>query len=182
MIDHVTVYCRGRFETSEIDALRRLLRIRQRGGRPDLLVTPTFVGRETEFSPWQTKSGEEPPRRFVSATPYFCPVHLSHGKKSGGQARSIRAEIIKGLVQQAIVTDESDVEAVEELVFDYAPDEFAVVRQQVDARQLREPVPPRQYFPVIDPPANFPPLPRLNDLSDPRSTNVLLKNPDADPG
>jgi hypothetical protein len=74
------------------------------------------------------------------------------------------------------------VEAIDELVFDYAPHEFAIMRQKVDAGGLREPVAPRQYFPVIDPPAEFPPLPRLNGPSDPRYANALLKDPDADPG
>ncbi|MBI4454821.1 MAG: hypothetical protein HY644_02865 [Acidobacteria bacterium] len=46
-----------------------------------------------------------------------------------------------------------EVEAIDELVFDYAAIEFAEVRKKVDTQELRQPVPPRQYFPVIDPPA-----------------------------
>lgn len=184
-LDHVTVYCPAGFESSEIAALRRLVRIRQRGGRPDLLVTPVYAGAEEAFRPWRAKDSAGNGRSasvFVSATPYFCPVHLSRGKGRGGRIRSVRAEIIKGLLLQGIVGNEADVEGVEELVFDYAPPEFARLRQGVDAGQEREPVPPRQYFPVIDAPDEFPRLPRLNGASDARYPNALLKDPDAVPG
>lgn len=179
-IDHVTVFCHGGFEPNEVDALRRLLRIRQRGGRPDLLVTPVFLGRLDEFAPWR---GQE--RVFVSATPYFCPVHLSRGdgksssgKSRGGQVRPVTAEIIKALRQQRLIETESEVEIIEELVFDFAPEELAVVQQAIVAGQVVEPVPPRQYFPVIDPPVEFPPLPKSDDFRDRRYPKAHLKNPD----
>jgi hypothetical protein len=179
-IDHVTVFCHGGFEPNEVDALRRLLRIHQRGGRPDLLVTPVFLGRVDEFALWR---GEE--RVFVSATPYFCPVHLSHGdgksssgKSRGGKVRPVTSEIIKALRQQRLIETESEVEIIEELVFDFAPEELAVVQQAIVAGQVVEPVPPRQYFPAIDPPGEFPPLPKSDDFRDRRYPKAHLKNPD----
>ena len=57
-IDHVTVYARGGFAGHEVDALRRLTRIRQRGGRPDLLVTATYLGRGDTYKPWQPSRRE----------------------------------------------------------------------------------------------------------------------------
>ncbi|MBI2190696.1 MAG: hypothetical protein HYU36_01770 [Planctomycetes bacterium] len=161
-IDHVTVYCPGEFEQTEVDALRRLFRIRQRGGRPDLLVTPVFWGKAEEFEPW--KGGAI---AFVSATPYFCPVHLSHGRSGGGKIRPITREIIKGLLEQNLIASQSEVEAMEELVFDYAPKELASVRGAVASGRIAEPVAPRQYFPVVGPTADFPPLPRVGTAAYP---------------
>lgn len=200
-IDHVTVYCPRAFEQTEVDALRRLLRIRQRGGRPDLLVTPVFLGKVDEFEPWRGEA-----RTFVSATPYFCPVHLSHGRSSGGKLRPITPQILKALIEQQLIASESEVEAIEELLFDYAPREFAGLRQALDAGQLAEPVIPRQCFPVNEQqtdspsigsgfneldaihtgspskertlPADFPLLPRLSGLTDARFVGALIGDPD----
>jgi hypothetical protein len=179
-IDHVTVFCPGGFEPNEVDALRRLLRIRQRGGRPDLLVTPVFLGRADEFASWRGEA-----RVFVSATPYFCPVYLSHGRRGqasgksrGGQVRPVTAEIIKALQQQKLIETESELEIIEELVFDFASEELAVVQQAIDAGRVVEPMPPRQYFPVIDPPGEFPPLPKSDEFHDRRYPKACLKDPD----
>jgi hypothetical protein len=179
-IDHVTVFCPGGFEPNEVDALRRLLRIRQRGGRPDLLVTPVFLGRADEFASWRGEA-----RVFVSTTPYFCPVYLSHGRRDqasgksrGGQVRPVTAEIIKALQQQKLIETESEVEIIEELVFDFAPEELAVMQQAIDAGWVVEPMPPRQYFPVIDPPGEFPPLPKSDEFHDRRYPKACLKDPD----
>ncbi len=176
-LDHVTVYCPGGFEQSEVDALRRLVRIRQRGGRPDLLVTPVFLGREADFRPWQPKPDAEPVRSFVSATPYFCPLHLSHGKGSSGKLRPTKPILIRALRDQGLIEADTDVE-IEELVFDYAPSELAELQQSLAQQSLTEPVPPRQFFPVIEPPAEFAALPRLSSVHDPRYLNASVKNPD----
>ena len=111
-IDHMSVYCPHGFLPSESDALRRLLRISQRGGRPDLWVTPVFLGDAAEFGPWKRAATE-----FVSATPYYCPVNLSHGKNSGGKLRSIAKEILRSLRLTGVVQAEAEVASIHEIVF-----------------------------------------------------------------
>lgn len=177
-IDHVTVYSPRGFETREVDALRRLVRIRQRGGRPDLLVTPTYVGTESEFKPWRMGQGDAPARVFVSATPYFCPVHLTHGRGRSGNTRPITPEILKGMRIQGIISGEAEVRSIQEIVFDYAPEELKVVLEKIAKQQIAEPVAPRQFFPVIEPPSEYPPLPRTNVLQDRRFLGAALKDPD----
>ena len=116
-IDHVSVFCPSGFLPAEVDALRRLLRLRQRGGRPDILVTPVFLGQHEQF--WLK---EKTATTFVSATPYFCPKHLGHGKKSGGATRSIAAEILVSLRLTRQIVHDSEVARIDELIFcDYEP-------------------------------------------------------------
>jgi CRISPR-associated protein Csb2 len=74
-IDHVSVFCPSGLSTDEIEALRRLIRLKQRGGRPDLLVTPVYEGNADEFPAWKGKTAIT----FVSATPYFPNVHITRG-------------------------------------------------------------------------------------------------------
>jgi hypothetical protein len=116
-IDHMLVYCSHGFLTSEANALRRLLRIRQRGGRPDLLVTPVFLGDAADFGPWKSDATV-----FVSATPYYCPVNLSHGKNSGGKVRSIAKEILRSLRLTNVVQTEAEVAGIHEIVFNDTAD------------------------------------------------------------
>lgn len=175
-IDHVTVYCPRGFEMTEIDALRRLTRLRQRGGRPDLLVTPIYSGDEKNFRPWSTEQGQT--SIFVSATPYFCPVHLTHGRGNSGRIRPIKPEIIKGMKKQGIIADEAEIRSILEIVFDYSPGELAETIMAVTARKITEPVPLRQYFPVIDPPAEYPPLSSVSSLSNQQFLGASLKDPD----
>ena len=111
-IDHLSVYCSHGFLASELDALRRLLRIRQRGGRPDLLVTPVFLGDAADFGPWKSDATV-----FVSATPYYCPLNLGHGKNSGGRVRSVAKEILRSLRLTDVVRTEAEVASIHELVF-----------------------------------------------------------------
>jgi len=118
-IDHISVYCRHGFLSSEADALRRLLRIRQRGGRPDLLVTPVFIGEANEFGTWKKEA-----RVFVSATPYYCPVNLTHGKKSGGKPRSIADEIHRSLLLTGVIQTEGEISGLMELAFADGIDEL----------------------------------------------------------
>lgn len=118
-IDHMSVYCSHGFLTSEANALRRLLRIRQRGGRPDLLVTPVFLGDAADFGPWKSDATV-----FVSATPYYCPVNLSHGKNSGGKVRSIAKEILRSLRLTGVIQTEVEVANIREFVFALQPMSF----------------------------------------------------------
>jgi CRISPR-associated protein Csb2 len=179
-IDHVMVWAPGGFEGREIDALRRLTRLRQRGGRPDLLVTPLFVGQEVNYRPWRVAPDTDGTSAFVSATPYFCPVHLSHGRRSSGRTRSLKREIIRGLIIQGIVETEDAVSRVDEIVFDFAPEELVGVTQAVANHATTEPVPPRQYFPVIETPNDYPLLPKPSAITDNRYRGAVLK--DADEG
>jgi hypothetical protein len=173
-IDHVTVYCPRGFQPSEIKALRRLCRIRQRGGRPDLLITPLYVGKAKDFKPWQTKETTT----FVSATPYFCPVHLTHGRNKSGKRRPIVPEIIKSLLIKKVISNDAEVKSIQEIVFDYAPSELRKINHALSQHEITEPVPPRQFFPVIASPDIFPPLPSNGKLNDRRFQGGFLKNPD----
>lgn len=183
-IDHVTVYAPGGFAGHEVDALRRLTRIRQRGGRPDLLVTPTFLGRGDTYppwSPWRRAGGEQIEQRtslFVSATPYFCPVHLSHGRTGGGRLRPVTPVIRDGLLRQGIITDPGDVETIRELVFDFDPESLSAQTVAVASGGLVLPVPPRQFFPVIAAPASYPPLAQVSERHAPAYPGACVKDPD----
>ena len=121
LIDHVSVFCRSGLLPVEVEALRRLLRLKQRGGRPDLLVTPVFLGDAKSFEPWSGTTC-----RFASATPYFCPVHLAHGRKHGGAVRSVVAEIRKSLRLTGIIESEGDLVRASELVFPFERSESKV--------------------------------------------------------
>lgn len=44
---------------------------------------------------------------------------------------------------------------------------------------IREPgIPPRQFFPGLEAPSMYPPLPKISSVSDVRYRNAVLKNPD----
>ncbi len=182
-IDHVMVWAPGGFEIGDVDALRRLTRIRQRGGRPDLLVTPTFVGTDSGYSLWrQGPSGDNQcgcTTTFVSATPYFCPVHLSHGRGKSGKERPVVPELLKSLKVQGIISEDAEVQAVREIVFDYAPHELAANVAAADSGRVTEPVPPRQYFPVIAKPVTYAPLPRFDQDAPQQFRGACVKDPDA---
>ena len=182
-IDHVVVWAPGGFDAGEVNALRRLTRLSQRGGRPDLLVTPTFVGSDSAYRPWHADSfgngSSHLMTTFVSATPYFCPAHLSHGRGNAGSLRPIGPELLKSLKIQGVITEEEEVESIQEIVFDYAPQELTATIEEVTSGRVSEPVPPRQYFPVAPPPLVYPPLPRLGDMSTARFRGAYLKDPDA---
>ena len=177
-IDHVMVWAPGGFESHDVDALRRLTRLRQRGGRPDLLVTPVYVGQAVNYHPWQVVHDSSGSTVFVSTTPYFCPVHLSHGRGRSGRVRSLKQEVIKGLLIQGLIDTKDEVSAVDEIVFDFAPKELAGVVQAVAQRTVMEPVPPRQFFPVIKAPNDYPPLPKPSAIADARYRDSVLKDAD----
>jgi hypothetical protein len=128
----MSVYCSHGFLASEADALRRLLRIRQRGGRPDLLVTPVFLGDSADFGPWKRDATV-----FVSATPYYCPVNLSHGKNSGGKVRSIAKEILRSLRLTNVVQTEAEVAGIHEIVFHDAADVISATWTRADLPDAR---------------------------------------------
>ncbi|HLK13984.1 MAG TPA: hypothetical protein VKT78_04200 [Fimbriimonadaceae bacterium] len=181
LLDHMTVYARAGFERHEIDALRRLTRLPQRGGRPDLLVTPIYVGRDSDYQSWQSSGNDQCPKLFVSATPYFCPVSLSRGRNSrSSRPHSIKKDIRKRLRQQQLIDHDDEVE-IHELVFDYEPAELMAVQRAVTNGELSQPVPPRQYFPVIDPPAKYAQLPELASpvARSGRYEGCVQKEPDA---
>ncbi|HMO94330.1 MAG TPA: hypothetical protein PKD64_19260 [Pirellulaceae bacterium] len=176
-IDHVYVWAPRGFKQCEIDALRRLTRLRQRGGRPDLLVTPVIVGRAEAYDSWSVGQKSES-KVFVSATPYFCPLHLSHGRGKSGRIRSLKREVIKGLQLQGLIESEDEVFDVEEIVFDYAPDELASVVQAIGSHAITEPTSPRQFFPVTEAPNEYPSLPKRIVTSDVRYKGASLKAAD----
>lgn len=183
-IDHVTVYARGGFAAHEVDALRRLTRIRQRGGRLDLLVTPTVLGRADMYKPWlpsRREGNEEIDQRasvFVSASPYFCPVHLSHGRTGGGRLRPVTPVIRDGLLRQGIISDPGDVETIRELVFDYDPESLSAQAAAVASGDLASPVPPRQFFPAVAAPASYPPLAQASGQHVAAYPGACVKDPD----
>ena len=179
LLDHLTVYCPAGFGSDEVNALRRLTRLTQRGGRPDLLVSPLFQGLADDFPAWNTSDADGQRRQtdlFVSATPYFCPLHLTHGRSKSGRLRPVTPVIRNSLSRNGIINDDSDVQSVQELVFDYAPNELKRITTASKDGTLAEPIPPRQFFPLFDPPQQFPPLLESCDFIDPRFPNAFLKN------
>jgi hypothetical protein len=170
-IDHVMVWAPGGFEQRDVDALRRLTRLRQRSGRPDLLVSPTYVGRASAYTPW---NGNET-AAFVSATPYFCPLRLSHGK-AGGRTRPITRVVREGLRRRGIA---EQIEEISEFVFDYAPEELIAAQRALAMGALQEPIPPRQYFSMGEAPSLYPPLPRPPVVAHERVQGACLKDPDS---
>ena len=171
-IDRVFVHARGGFQSNEVDALGRLSRLRQRGGRTDLLVTPVFVGRAADYAPWQGNSSST----LVSATPYFCPLHLSHGRTGGGRIRPVTTVIRESLRRQGIISNANEVESICELVFDYDPDTLptpAIVETSGGAA-----FPPRQFFPVVEPPASPIPLAVRSLGQRPTYPGACRKDPD----
>lgn len=94
-IDHITVLCSAGLQGDEVESLRRLLRLKQRGSRPDLLVTPVFEGMTETFEPWKGAA-----MTFVSATPYFPDAHITPGRRSG--ARLKLAKVVMRSLREVI--------------------------------------------------------------------------------
>jgi CRISPR-associated protein Csb2 len=99
-IDHLTVVCRSGLLDGEVAALRRLLRLKQRGGRPDLLVTPVFEGSIEGFVPWNKKTATT----FVSATPWFPNVHITQGANRSGRRLKL-AKVIRQSLAEACIAE-----------------------------------------------------------------------------
>jgi hypothetical protein len=180
-IDHVNVWAPGGFEQYEVEALRRLTRLRQRGRRPDLLVTPIIIGSAAVYKPWTgMREGKENQltKVFVSATPYFCPIHLSHGRGKSGRIRSLKREVLKGLLLQQVIDSENEIFEVEEFVFDHSPNQRTSVVEAITSQVTKEPTSPRQFFPVTHTTNEFPSLPKRNVTSDARYIGAFLKAAD----
>ncbi|MCC7010116.1 MAG: hypothetical protein IT184_15020 [Acidobacteria bacterium] len=121
-LDHLVLLCKNGFSERDAAALRTLNRIRQHGpSRHDLLLTPLFEGKWEDCPSSLARSGST--LDFVSATPYFCPVHLT---RRSGRRRSLKAQIGRSL-------QESHVPAaarIDEIVFDYDPSSLGRHRER----------------------------------------------------
>ena len=170
-IDHVIAWAPLGFAQHEVAALRRLTRLKQRGGRPDLLVSPTYLGLASGYAPW----ADAPTTTFVSATPYFSPLHLSHGKKGSGRVRPITRVIREGLHRQGIT---ETILEISEIVFDYSAPELIVAHEALASGIVREPLSPRQHWAAVDPTSPYPPLARPHEFADERFRGACLKDPD----
>lgn len=183
-IDHVMVHAPGRFDQNEADALRRLTRLKQRGGRPDLLVTPIYVGKADEYAPWKRVEDADSPGDgqlasvFVSATPFFSPVHLSHGRNRPGRLRSLQAVVRKSLRNQQLIDADNDL-TIDELIFDYDPAQLANLQQPIESSDSVQSQPPRQLFQNREEADIIPPLPSRSLIHDVRYPNAMIKDPDA---
>jgi CRISPR-associated protein Csb2 len=123
-LDHVDIFCPRGLEADEVEALRRLLRLKQRGGRPDLLVTPVFLGRHEQF--WL----RDPVRTFISATPYFCPLHLTHGNGRSGRRRPVTRYVLDSLRETLHLPHDAADPDIQEIR--YLPGESAPKLQRPD--------------------------------------------------
>jgi len=118
-LDHLIVLCHDGFSAKDMRALRALNQVKQHGNRPDLLLTPIFEG-EWDECPSALSPLNGMTQNFVSATPYFCPLHLTGGK-SGGKNRPKLSNIVKEAFRKAPCSGSAQIRTVEELVFDYDP-------------------------------------------------------------
>jgi hypothetical protein len=130
-LDHLNVVCANGFSRADVAALQSLVQVRQRDGFPDLLLTPIFIGRLDALKVPGFFNHQQETKTFVSATPYFCPLHLSHGK-SGGSFRSV-AKVVKESLKQLCLSDKA---TVEELFFDYDPSNREAPLPTASVRQL----------------------------------------------
>lgn len=96
-IDHVTVWCPRGFTARELRALRSLVRLRQRGGRPDLLITPARVAHADQCTdlPLFRRA-----HRFVSRTPYVPPRHAYRGSGQVREAEAPAAQLCRELLER----------------------------------------------------------------------------------
>ena len=115
-LDHLNIVCENGFSRADVAALQSLVKVQQRDNFPDLLLTPIFVGRLNSLTVPGFFEPAENAINFVSVTPYFCPIHLMHGKKSGGRMRSLWKPIRKELGPYL------KVDRIQEILFDYESD------------------------------------------------------------
>ena len=101
LIYDLSVFCPSGLAPVEVDALRRLLRIRQRGGRPDLLLTLVFIGQAESFATWKGSAST-----FISATPELRPgppaprkIPAARRGRSGGDSEEARQ--LRGLSMES---------------------------------------------------------------------------------
>ena len=90
----------------------------------------------------------------------------------------MKTDVIKVLQRHGLIDADNEVFDICEFIFDYMPRELAAVLDVAASHQVSEPVPPRQYFPVIDPPQSYPPLPHQFGMRGGRYQGASLKNPE----
>lgn len=110
-LDHLVVLCRDGFSVRDVAALRALSRVGQGGSRAALLLTPVFEGK-WEDCPGALSASRDSTCDFVSATPYFCPVHLT---RRSGRRRSLKEQIDESLAKSELPA----ADRIDEIVFDY---------------------------------------------------------------
>lgn len=103
--------CRNGFSVRDAAALRALSRVGQGGSRAALLLTPVFEGK-WEDCPGALSASRDATCDFVSATPYFCPVHLT---RRSGRRRSLKDQIDESLAKSELPA----ADRIDEIVFDY---------------------------------------------------------------
>lgn len=121
-LDHLIIYCHAGFSAVDMAALRSLTRVTQTGNRSDLLLTPIFEGRLDGCAGNKRGISQSlaTTKCFVSATPYFCPLHLTGGK-SGGRNRPKLSQIVSASISKVPGLSNARIESLEEIVFDYDP-------------------------------------------------------------
>jgi CRISPR-associated protein Csb2 len=126
-LDHLIVLCEDGFSERDLAALLALNRIEQAGSRASVLLTPVFEGKweqcPTPFTYRDTVS------EFISATPYFCPVHLT---RRSGKCRSFKDQVRESISEMGLPAPDQ----IEEIVFDYNPSSLGSVRASDPRQQL----------------------------------------------
>lgn len=95
----------------DVAALRALSRVGQGGSRAALLLTPVFEGK-WEDCPGALSASRHSTCDFVSATPYFCPIHLT---RRSGKRRALKDQIGESLANSELPA----ADRIDEIVFDY---------------------------------------------------------------
>ena len=126
-LDHLIVLCEEGFSERDLAALLALNRIKQTGSRASLLLTPVFEG---EWDKCSTRlATADTASEFISATPYFCPVHLT---RRSGSRRSIKDQIRQSLSQIGLPAPDQ----IDEIVFDYDPPSLGFAKLSDPRQQL----------------------------------------------
>ncbi len=126
-LDHLIVLCEDGFSARDVAALLALNRIGQDGSRADLLLTPVFEGKWEECPTGFVRAATA--SEFVSATPYFCPVHLT---RRSGKPRLLKEQIRQSLSRIGLPV----VDQIEEIVFDYDPASLRALATSDPRQQL----------------------------------------------
>jgi len=178
-LDHLIVLCRDGFSGRDVAALRALSRVGQGGSRAAILLTPVFEGK-WEDCPGALSASGGSTCDFVSATPYFCPVHLT---RRSGKRRSLKDQINESLAKSELPA----ADRIDEIVFDYDPSSpggpgahehrrRVVAHLQRDLRGASgDVVVDRGGFVVA---ALNAPLPAVTDVRDARYPGASTRDPD----
>ena len=125
-LDHLIVLCHEGFSAKDMVALRGLHCVKQYGNHKDLLLTPVFEGRWEDCAVISYRLAGTA-LTFASATPYFCPVHLT---RHSGKRRSVKEQVNQALLKNGM----PGANQIDEIVFDYDPPSLEN-RQDGDPRQ-----------------------------------------------